>query len=123
MMTGRHETSAPTHVLSDIDDYHRLQLTRSVQTTSHLQTPLLANVDLAAVVARGFKSVALREERGMDNPDGPLGCWTVVHYGRRKKKKKWSCSGSNRGPSACKADVMTTTPQDHRQTTILKRST
>ena len=87
MMTGRYEISAPTRVLSDIDEYHRLPLTRSVQTTSHLQTPLLANVDLAAVVARGFKSVALREERGMDNPDGPLGCWTIVHMEEKKRKK------------------------------------
>ena len=28
------------------------------------------------------------------------------------KKVEWSRPGSNRGPSACKADVITTTPRD-----------
>ena len=58
----------------------------------------------------------------MDNLDGPSGCWTVLHC-EKKRIKKWSRSGSNRGPSACKADVMTTTPQDHRQRGVLKRFT
>ena len=35
-----------------------------------------------------------------------------------KKKEIWSRPGSNRGPSACKADVITTTLQDHLKTKV-----
>ena len=35
----------------------------------------------------------------------------VIQNKNRKKNTPWCCTGSNRGPSACKADVITTTLQ------------